>query len=208
MSKDIAKNELYHAVKTLVNLEYTQPCIQLNQQKLFSLSSIAFQYILYRSTKIPGAYIIRIEDAYLADKLGRKAKDASTRKFIRHLLLPRKLQYHKSIFYLDFFHMSSWTFTNDIPKTKNKLQGALIIKNTFDTLMKENGHFNDKESDASVEKDFYLTSLQKITPKTIVLNTKPLPCNAHQVQFPFLKEPEKNLLGVTISDNTDLTDEG
>ena len=82
--KDLDKSTLYEAVKTLV--EHPAKHIHLDQQKLFTLFSIAFQYILFRSTKHPGHYIIRIEDPSLAEKLARKAKDETTRKFIGRLI--------------------------------------------------------------------------------------------------------------------------
>ena len=195
MSGDLFKNDLYQAVKDLVDLEDGHTTICLDQNKLFSLFSIAFQYMLYRSTKIAGAYIIRIEDAGLADKLGRKAKDSSTRKVMRHLLIPRRLQYHKSIFYLDFFHMSSWSLTNDIPR--NRLQGALIIKNTFEALMNENPYSEEKTAKSPIAENFYLTSLTKISPKTIVVSTTSPPDSAHLVRFSFLKTKIKGLPGVT-----------
>jgi len=69
--KDLDKSTLYEAVKTLV--ENPAKHIHLDQQKLFTLFSVAFQYILFRSTKHPGHYIIRIEDSMLAEKLARKA---------------------------------------------------------------------------------------------------------------------------------------
>ena len=71
--KDLDKTTMYEAVKSL--LEEEAPHLHLDQQKLFTLFSIAFQYILFRSTKYPGHYIIRIEDSFLADKLARKAKE-------------------------------------------------------------------------------------------------------------------------------------
>ena len=87
MSDQLSKKDLYESVKTLVELN--QPHIHLNQHKLFTLFSIAFQYMLFRSTKVPGAYIIRVEDSQLVDKLQRRAKDPSTRKFLQALTLPR-----------------------------------------------------------------------------------------------------------------------
>ena len=205
MSGDLSKDDLYQAVKVLVDLEKVHPTICLDQHKLFSLFSIAFQYMLYRSSKITGTYIIRIEDASLADKLGRKAKDSSTRKFIRRLLVPRKLPYHKSIFYLDFFHMSSWSFTNDIPR--NRLQGALIVKNTFEALMHETPYSNGESSDSPIEEDFYFTSLVKIAPKTLMISTTSPSENMHLVRFPFLKTKTKSLSGVTLSGDTDWDDD-
>jgi len=112
--QDLTKKVLYDAVKTLV--ETSDQHIHLNQHKLFTLFSIAFQYILFISTKKPGHYIIRIEDAMLTDKLVRKSKDTTTRKFLQSLILPRKLRYGKSMFHLDFFNMNSWSKTMELPR--------------------------------------------------------------------------------------------
>ena len=133
MSKDISKQDLYEGVKTLIESDIVH--IHLPQQKLFTLFSIGFQFLLFQSTKNPGAYIIRVEDGHLAEKLAKKAKDPSTRKFMQSLLIPRKLKYEKSVFYLDYFHFGSWNLTNDIPK--EKIQGAIIVKNTSNKPMFE-----------------------------------------------------------------------
>ena len=100
-SGDISKQDLYEGVKTLIEAESNH--IHLTQQKLFTLFSIGFQYLLFQSTKKPGAYIVRVEDGILADKLAKKSKDPSSRKFMQSLLIPRKLKYEKSVFYLDYF---------------------------------------------------------------------------------------------------------
>lgn len=72
VKKDLDKSTLYEAVKTLV--ESGSKHIHLDQQKLFTLFSVAFQYILFRSTKHPGHYIIRIEDSMLAEKACSEGK--------------------------------------------------------------------------------------------------------------------------------------
>ena len=77
MSGDITKQDLYEGVKTLIETDALH--IHLTQQKLFTLFSVGFQYLLFESTRNPGAYIIRVEDGYLADKLAKKSKDPSTR---------------------------------------------------------------------------------------------------------------------------------
>ena len=128
--KDLDKSTLYEAVKTLV--ETPARHIHLDQQKLFTLFSIAFQYILFRSTKHPGHYIIRIEDSLLAEKLAKKAKDETTRKFMMRLLVPRRLAYGNSTFHLDYFPLATWGTTKDLPK--EKIQGAIVVKNTSHNL--------------------------------------------------------------------------
>jgi hypothetical protein len=150
MSRDLSKQDLYESVKTLVEAE-NHPHLILPQQKLFTLFSLAFQYLLFMSTKKPGAYVIRVEDSQLADKLARKSKDPSTRKFIQSLLLPRKLKYGKSVFFLDFFHVGSWNLTSDIPR--EKLKGALIVKNTSSKPMDDVGvtDFDPEDEEARKE---------------------------------------------------------
>jgi hypothetical protein len=130
-SNDLTKENLYEAVKAI----YESPAdhIHLNQQKLYTLFSAAFNYMLYRSGKEPGHYIIRVQDSYLFDKLTKKAKDQTTRKFMQKLGLPRKLSYGGSTFHLDFFNVSTWNNTNDIPKLK--IKGAIIVKNANKQLM-------------------------------------------------------------------------
>lgn len=88
---DLSKEHLYEGVKQLVEAETNK--IHLNQPKLYTLMSLGFQYLLYLSTKTPGAYLIRIEESILADKLMKKSKDPSTRKFLAKLLTTRKLNY-------------------------------------------------------------------------------------------------------------------
>jgi hypothetical protein len=125
-SKDLTKEQLYESVKTL--LEHPDSHLHLPQHKLFTLVSIAVQYFLFLSTKKPGIYIFRFENGHLVDKLTKKSKDPTTRKFLEKIFLPRKLIYNQSTFYLDFFHISSWSITNDLPK--QRLQGALIVKDS------------------------------------------------------------------------------
>src|SRR6476661_2229035 len=100
MSGDITKQDLYEGVKTLIETDAVH--VHLPQQKLFTLFSIGFQYLLFESTRKPGAYIIRVEDGQLAEKLAKKAKDPSTRKFMSSLLISRKLKYERSVFYIDY----------------------------------------------------------------------------------------------------------
>ena len=80
MSKnDLPKETLYEGVKTLIESE--APHIHLSQQKLYTLFSVGFNYLLFRSTKEAGHYIIRVEDSYLLEKLQKKSKDTTTRSF-------------------------------------------------------------------------------------------------------------------------------
>jgi hypothetical protein len=208
-SQDLSKQELYESVKALVDKE-TVPHLHLDQHKLFTLFSIAFQYFLYCSTKKPGAYIIRIEDSSLADKLARKAKDPSTRKFIQSLLLPRKLKYGKSTFLLDFFHVGTWGLTSEIPK--DKLKGALIIKNTSSKPMAESlenkveeGENAEEDIMANLPPNYFLTSLIENVPKTITIAFETAFEELEVLQFDFIKkDKEKSLSGVTISKDIDL----
>ena len=201
MKNDLEKKVLFEAVKTLVEMEET-PHIHLEQHKLFNLFSIAFQYMLFRSTKLPGAYIIRIEDSYLADKLAKRSKDPSTRKFMHSLLLPRKLKYGSSVFYLDFFHMASWNLTNEL--AREKIKGALVVKNTSTRPMNELTSL-EQEQLSQIQNDYYFTSLQEFVPKVLVIAYGQQFPNVHQLAFPFIKkEPERLLAGVTISKNIKL----
>lgn len=203
--RDISKEDLYESVKALVETEDKH--IHLDQQKLFTLFSIAFQYFLFRSTKKPGAYIIRIEDSALAEKLARKSKDSSTRRFLQSLMLPRKLKYQKSTFFLDFFHIGSWSLTADIPK--EKIQGAIVVKNTSSKPMTEIDMDEEGEVDpmAHLPKDYFLTSLTEFVPKTITIayeweNEDGLPLKT--VQFPFIRKEKERVAGLTLSKEIDL----
>ncbi len=197
-NSDLSKSELYEGVKTLVETEAQH--VHLNQQKLFTLFSLGFQYLLFQSTKKPGAYIIRVEDAVLADKLAKKAKDPSTRKFMQSLLIPRKMKFDKSTFFLDYFNVMSWNLTNDIPK--EKIQGALIIKNTQNKLMNELDPDDDHaEIISNLSKDYFLTTLLENSPKTITIAFEEVFEQLTPVTFPFIKkEKEKTLSGVTLAE--------
>lgn len=209
MKKDLGKQELYDAVKTLVEADSEH--IHLTQHKLFTLFSIAFQFMLFRSTKKPGAYILRIEDSLLAEKLARKSKDASTRRFIQSLLLPRKLKFQKSTFYIDFFHVGSWNLTKDLPR--EKIQGAIIVKNTSSKPMtelmapstNEDGEEVEEDIMAALPEDYYYTSLREFVPSTITIAYETELPGSEPLEFGFIqKEKERTASGVTISGNIDL----
>lgn len=204
MASDIDKKELYESVKSLV--ECADSHIHLNQHKLFTLFSIGFQYLLYQSTKAPGAYIVRIENSQLAEKLARKSKDPSTRKFIQSLLLPRKLKYQKSTFFLDFFQIGSWNMTSEIPK--EKIKGSIIVRGTqsnpLQGMMEPEEEENSEFQQFNFPEDYYYTSLVENSPETIVIAFEKEFDGAKTIQFPFIKDDKpKNLKGVTISQNID-----
>ncbi len=217
MKKDLSKQELYESVKMLVDLDESHPHIHLNQHKLFNLYSIAFQYLLYRSTKNPGAYIIRIEDSHFAEKISKRAKDPSSRKFLQTLLLPRKIKYNNSLLFLDFFNIASWNLTNEIPQ--NKIKGALIIKNSstkpmatdhliaLDQQVKGGDEIKTYESDLFINDlpaDYFYTSLQSFVSKTIIISHGQDFNNTHKLTFPFIKkDKDKTLSGVTLSNELD-----
>ena len=200
--KDLDKSTLYEAVKTLV--EHPAKHIHLDQQKLFTLFSIAFQYILFRSTKHPGHYIIRIEDPSLAEKLARKAKDETTRKFIGRLMVPRRLVYGSSTFHLDYFPLQTWGMTKDIPK--EKIQGAIIVKNTsHNPLIDETDFRHVSDDDQAINlfgKHYYLNTLMDIAPRTITIAFNEEFEGTETVEFAFIEEStERTIDGVRISEN-------
>lgn len=204
MSSDLSKQDLYEGVKTLIETDAVH--IHLPQQKLFTLFSVGFQYLLFQSTRSPGAYIIRVEDGYLAEKLAKKAKDPSTRKFMQSLLIPRKLKYEKSVFYLDYFHLGSWNLTSEIPK--EKIQAALIVKNTSNRPMIE---IEMEDADDSVPDTIkngqYLKTLMENVPRTITIAFEETFEGTSQINFPFIKkEKERTVSGVTISDDVEWND--
>ena len=115
--EDLSKDDLIRSVQTLLEMREF-PHLHLTQPKLFTLSSISIQFLLKYSVSNPGSYIIRIEDGILYDKLVKRSKDLSTRNFLQALLLPRKLKFRDSLFFLDFFNVSTWQRTNEIPREK------------------------------------------------------------------------------------------
>jgi len=206
--RDLNKDTLYEGVKTLIESESAH--LHLPQQKLYTLFSIGFQYLLFRSTKEAGHYIIRVEDSYLLEKLQRKSKDDSTRKFMQKLALPRRFKYGNSIFHLDFFNFSTWANTNELPK--EKIKAALIVKNAS---KKPIGMDMDIEEDeqikavmANLPKDYYLESLREFCPKTITIAFDEQYENTEVIRFPFIiEEPKEKLAhGVRIASDVKLDD--
>jgi hypothetical protein len=200
--KDLDKSTLYEAVKTLV--ESSSPHMHLNQQKLFTLFSIAFQFILFRSTKNPGHYIIRIEDSLLAEKLARKAKDETTRKFMNRLLVPRRLAYGNSTFHLDYFPLATWGVTKDLPK--EKIQGAIIVKNTSHNPLIDESDFRhiteDEQAIALFGKNYYLNSLMDTAKTTITIAFDEEFEGLEPIEFSFIEEKsERYVDGVRISED-------
>lgn len=198
--KDLDKSTLYEAVKTIV--ESPAKHIHLDQQKLFTLFSIAFQYILFRSTKKPGHYIIRIEDSMLAEKLARKAKDETTRKFMGRLLIPRRLAYGNSTFHLDYFPLATWGVTKDLPR--EKIQGAIIVKNTSHNPLIDESDFrhvsDDDQAIALFGKHYYLNTLMDISPRTITIAFEEKFEGLESIQFDFIEEKSERMVdGVMIS---------
>jgi hypothetical protein len=200
MSNDLSKQDLYEGVKTLIEMDAVH--VHLTQQKLFTLFSIGFQYLLFQSTRNPGAYIIRVEDGHLAEKLAKKAKDPSSRKFMHSLLIPRKLKYEKSVFYLDYFHMGSWNMTQEIPK--DKIQAALIVKNTSSRPMIEIEleEVDETSFPDTIKNGQYLKTLMECTPRTITIAFEENFEGTTKLTFPFIKkEKERTVSGVTIHED-------
>jgi hypothetical protein len=206
--KDITKDDLYQGVKSIIDCE--QPHIHLCQQKLYTLYSIGFNYLLFESERNPGHYIIRIEDSYLLDKIGRKAKDDTSRKFINKMNLPRRLKYGNSMFHLDFFSFTTWANTNELPK--EKIKGALIVKNANKSPVGSD-FVDDEEVQAvlaSMPKDYYRQSLLEFVPKTITIAFEEEYENSHPLKFSFIKEENdsKTLKGVQIASDLNWDDLG
>lgn len=209
MSKrDLSKETLYEGVKLLLDCESNH--VHLPQQKLYTLFSVGFQYLLYLSTKTPGHYIVRVEDSSLLEKLQRKAKDDSSRKFMQKLALPRKFKYGNSLFHLDFFNFTTWNNTNDLPK--DKVKAALIVKSTSKKPMDIELIADEDEQVAAVlqslPKDYYVNSLKEFVPKTITIAFDEVYEDLFEINFPFIiDEPKEKLSrGVNIASDVNLSD--
>lgn len=205
---DLSKEHLYEGVKLLVETEANK--IHLNQPKLYTLMSLSFQFLLYLSTKNPGAYLIRLEESMLADKLMKKSKDPSTRKFLAKLLTTRKLNYGQSSFFLDYFHPQSWQVTQTVPNTK--WRAAIVVKGTSNKTfidipepeLTEEGISTEHTIESALnpfDENVYLAPLCELPIKTLWIafdhNTPP---NFSQLKFPFIPEKEESMLGgVTIA---------
>lgn len=201
MVDDLPKSELLRAVKTLIDLNEV-PHLHLPQHKLFTLTSVALQYLMYYAGKNPGSYILRIEDSLLLEKLVKRSKDPTTRNFLRALFLPRKIKYKTSLFFLDYFHVGTWQKTNEIPK--DRIKGALIIKNSHTRPMMETGYVEGEEEDQFPNifpPDFYYTSLQEIAPKTVVLAYGEEFEGTEIVEFPWIKKEDEKISGMTFAKN-------
>lgn len=200
--EDLSKEDLIGSVQTLSEMKDT-PHIHLTQHKLFTLSSISFQFLLKYSTLNPGSYIIRIEDGILYDKLLKRSKDSSTRNFLQALQLPRKLKFKDSLFFLDFFHVSTWQRTNEIPR--EKIKGALVIKNSTTRPMMEPRYLDEKTEEAHIlPKNFYYSSLQDLAPKTIIIAFGETFENSTPLEFPWIKKNDERVSGVTFSKDLNL----
>lgn len=204
-SKDLSKENLYEAVKSIHDCSSNH--IHLNQQKLYTLFSAAFNFMLYKATKDPGHYIIRVQDSYLFDKVTKRSKDQTTRKFMQKLGLPRRLKYQNSTFHLDFFNVSTWANTNELPKTKVK--GAIIVKNTSKMLMDTPETDNEADMEfaeilKALPENYYISTLTEFVPKTITIAFDEIYDDLEVLRFPFIKEtPKEDILkGVKI--NVDL----
>lgn len=204
---ELSKEHLYEGVKLLV--ESNSSKIHLTQPKLYTLMSLGFQYILYLSTKNPGSYLIRLEESLLADKLMKKAKDQSTRKFLSKLMTTRKLNFGQSSLYLDYFHPQSWQMTQTVPNQKWK--AALVVKGTSpktfldigteDSSSELDGEGSDKSqsnlnSINPFDENVYLAPLCELPIKVLWIafehNTPP---QFDQIKFPFIPDKEEALPG-------------
>ncbi len=208
-SKDLSKEQLYESVKMLLDAEQEgHKVVHLPQQKLYTLFSAAFQYMLYSSTKDPGAYIIRTEDAHLADKLARRAKDPTTRKFMQRLLLPRRLKYNQSTFYLDFFPITTWQQTNEIPP--NRLKGCLVVKSTSDKIIQEPVVLENEEEKIAIPDlpdDYYYESMRPLVKRLTIIAFDTKIKDAHPIKLPFIEECKQVAPGVIIREDINFDDD-
>lgn len=215
LSKDLTKEQLYESVKMLLDAETAgNKVIHMPQQKLYTLFSAAFQYMLYSSTKNPGAYVIRIEDGHLADKLARRAKDSTTRKFLTKLILPRRLKYNQSTFYLDFFPVTTWQQTNEIPASK--LKGCLVVKGTSEKVMQEEILLPDEEESAegqelapslNLPEDYYYESMRPLVDRLVIIAYGKEIDDAKAIKLPFIEESDRSAPGVIIRENLQFDEE-
>jgi hypothetical protein len=174
--KDLTKMQLYESVKILVDLD--QSLIHLPQIKIYTVFSIAFQYLLYHSTKSVGHYIIRVQDPIFAQKLAKFAKDFSTRKFMDKLLDLGKLKYQNSTFFLDSFHVGSWHKTKELQI--DDIQGVLIAKHCRVD--------NDNTILELLPEEFYYSSFVGIVPKLLLIDPEDFYDGFYQVKFPVVAD--------------------
>ncbi len=194
---ELSKEHLYEGVKLLVESPSTK--IHLAQPKLYTLMSLGFQYLLYLSTKVPGSYLIRLEESMLADKLMKKSKDPSTRKFLSKLLTTRKLNFGQSSLYLDYFHPQSWQVTQTVANQKWK--AALVVKGTSNKTFLDIPEHNEEEQQDDIQtqvnpfdENVYLAPLCELPIKILWIaydhNTPP---DFDAIKFPFIPEKEEVL---------------
>lgn len=200
--RDLTKEILYSGVKSII--ETKTPHLHLPQQKLYTLFSVAFNYLLYQSQNDSGHYIIRVEDSQLLEKIIKKSKDDTSRKFMAKLALPRRLKYGNSMFHLDFFHFGSWAKTNELPK--DKIKAALIVKGTNKSPMKNFIEDEDVEQAVDLPENYYLESLISFVPNTITIAFEEDIPEVKKHTFDFIKEePHENLAkGVNLYHDIDL----
>lgn len=205
MSKtDLTKELMYQGVKKLCECDINH--IHMPQQKLYTLYSIAFNYFLFESGRNPGHYIIRVEDSYLLEKLIRKSKDQTSRKFLQKLALPRKFKYQHSMFHLDFFNFTTWANTNELPK--EKIKGALIVKNATKSPL-DRTIADDEEVIAAMSalpENYYVHSLTEFVPKTVTIAFEEMFEGLDQVTFDFIKDENVSMRGVSLASDINLDD--
>lgn len=121
---------------------------------------------------------------------------------MNRLMVPRRLTYGNSTFHLDYFPLATWGVTKDLPK--EKIQGAIIVKNTSHNPLIDETDFRhiaeDEQGIALFGKNYFLTTLMDIAPTTITIafneEFEGLDC----IQFDFIEEKsERYVDGVMIS---------
>lgn len=146
----------------------------------------------------------------LAEKLARKAKDETTRKFLSRMMVPRRLAYGNSTFHIDYFPLATWGVTKDLPK--EKIQGAIIVKNTsHNPLIDESDFRNITEDEQAVQlfgKHYYLSSLMDIAPTTITIAFDEEFEGLQRINFDFIEEKSERFVdGVKISGDVQIDED-
>jgi len=171
-----------------------------HQMQTFTLATLATYYMARKAQYEGGIYLIRVETPLLAQKMIVRAKNKFVQGLFQSLCSHRKHRFHQSIFYLDFFQLSSWHLTEKIPL--EKIKGILVIKESCVKV------FQEEEGDQ--DKDLYFLSKHVGAEVPLIFLVSPLfPIGLSHleeiknqftpVEFPFSSPIETPLFSVTES---------